>query len=176
MGEGGEREEEAAVVPLLTSMEQIQSVLSVAGAAGHGTMILFKKEVCRKCAALSPKFERLPRTYADRKTVWVMVNADKLNKAERAEWNLKSVPNIHYLGCSGKLLEQYEALGTVAEAIKDICAIEEKLGEVVEPGVKAMSLEDLGFKVPEAPPRKSTTGRTGKIIGAETRAGAYNPN
>ena len=43
-------------------------------------MIMFKKEVCRKCAALAPKFQRMAQKYEDRKFVWVMLNADKLSK------------------------------------------------------------------------------------------------
>lgn len=172
MGHGGNSEADV-VVPLLSSAEQLQSALSMAGAAGYGTMILFKKDMCRKCAALSPKFERLPRTYARRATAWVMVNADKLTKEERAEWMLKTVPSIHYVGSGGECLEQFEAVGSIVEVVERICEIEEKLATMLEPGVNAMSLEDLGFKVPEAPPRK--TAGTGRIISAaerDERAGA----
>jgi hypothetical protein len=43
-------------MPLLTTAEDLENVISKGSAAGYGVIVLFKKEVCRKCAALTPRF------------------------------------------------------------------------------------------------------------------------
>ena len=159
-------------VPLLASRDELHELISNAGAAGHGVMVLFKKEICRKCAALAPKYERLSRNYADRNIVWVMVNADKLTKAHRAEYNLKSVPALQYFSTTGECLIEYQALGGISEILVDVAAMAEKYGEVLEPGRTLLSAVDLDLRLNElaAAPAAATLS-TGRFIRADLRAG-----
>ena len=132
-------------IPVLTSNEQLEDVINKASAAGHGTMILFKKEVCRKCAALAPKFQRLPQKYTDRRMIWVMVNADKLDKAQRTKLGLKTVPAIEFWGKNGDRSEHYEALGSIADVMDHICGMAAKHSEMLEPGSLTPTLKGIGF-------------------------------
>jgi thiol-disulfide isomerase/thioredoxin len=158
-------------VPLLASRDELQELISNAGGAGHGVMVLFKKEICRKCAALAPKYERLSRNYADRNIVWVMVNADKLTKAHRAEYNLKSVPALQYFSTTGECLIEYQALGGISEILVDVAAMAEKYGEVLEPGRTVLSAVDLDLKLNELAAAPAPATLSGRLMRADSRAG-----
>lgn len=158
-------------VPLLASRDELQELISNAGGAGHGVMVLFKKEICRKCAALAPKYERLSRNYADRNIVWVMVNADKLTKAHRAEYNLKSVPALQYFSTTGEGLMEYQALGGISEILVDVAAMAEKYGEVLEPGRTLLSAVDLDLRLNELAAAPAPATLSGRLIRADSRAG-----
>lgn len=158
-------------VPLLASRDELQDLISSAGGAGYGVMVLFKKEICRKCAALAPKYERLSRNYADRNIVWVMVNADKLTKAHRAEYNLKSVPALQYFSTTGEGLVEYQAQGGISEILVDVAAMAEKYGEVLEPGRTVLSAVDLDLRLNELDAAPAPATLSGRLIRADSRAG-----
>lgn len=157
-------------MPLLTNHAQIQGLISKVGAKGYGCVVLYKKEVCRKCAALYPKFVRLQKStrHSERKLVWVMVNADKLDKTVRSQLGLKSVPAVQFYDKMGVCLEHYDAEGTISCVLGEIDELAEKYGDL-EPGLAVASLEELGLAelVPKAKPRP-----TGRIIRMDSRAGA----
>lgn len=130
---------------LLTNSEQLQDVINKAGASGHGTMVMFKKEVCRKCAALSPRFQRMPQRNKDRRILWVMVNVDKLDKTGCTEkWGLKQVPAIDFWGKNGERLERFAALGSVGEVIEHVSKMAATYGEILEPGTVTPTLKTVG--------------------------------
>ena len=138
-------EDEDLGVPLLTSGEQLQDVINKAGACGHGTMVMFKKEVCRKCAALSPRFQRMPQRNKDRRILWVMINVDKLDKTECTEkWGLKQVPAIDFWGKDGERLERFAALGSVGEVLEHVSKMVATYGEILEPGAATPTLKAVG--------------------------------
>jgi thioredoxin-like negative regulator of GroEL len=152
-------------VPLLASKDELQEIIRKAGSEGQGVLVLFKMQQCRKCSLLAPKFERLARDYGDRNTVWVMVNADKMDKSHRAEYNLKIVPAVQYFSKSGERLVEYIAVSGISQVLVDVGAMVEKHGEVRQTGRSS----DLRATFEEgAEPQPVSTRR---LIRSDLRAG-----
>jgi hypothetical protein len=112
---------------------------------------------------------QMRQKHSSRKSLWVMVNADTLEREKRESMGIKTVPAVLYYGKGGNVLEHYTADGNIATVVTEINQMAEKYGEAVEEGTKAKSLKDVGLVYEEPKPKPAPTGR---LIRRESRAGA----
>ena len=158
-------------VPLLASKDELQEIIRKAGSEGQGVLVLFKMQQCRKCSVLAPKFERLARDYGDRNTVWVMVNADKMDKAHRAEYNLKIVPAVQYFSKSGERLVEYIAVSVISQVLVDVGAMVEKHSEVRQTGRSSDLIFEEGAEPRPLSMSQSAPVSATRLIRSDLRAG-----
>ena len=97
-----------AYVSAVKSGDQWSEALATASENGSLLVVIFKKDFCRKCAAMKPKFAQLARDYADRDVMWVEVDGIKLGKELREQLKLTKVPSFQVWE-HGRVLEHFDA-------------------------------------------------------------------
>ena len=99
--------------------EQWSELVATAGESGQLLVVMFKKDFCRKCAAMKPKFARLAMHNNDRNVRWADVDGAKLGKDLRKQLNLDRVPTFQVWG-EGRVLEHFEADTDLATTVRKL--------------------------------------------------------
>ena len=101
-------ERTAADLHCVKAEGQWRELMAVAAESRSTLMVFFKKDFCRKCAAMKPKFAKLSREFEDRDVMWAEVDGVKIGKDLRTELKLSKVPSFQ-IWSQGRVVEQFEA-------------------------------------------------------------------
>ena len=99
---------ERTELTVVQNSDQWKELAANAAESGSVLIVMFKKEFCRKCAAMKPKFAKLARQHAHQDIVWAEVDGVKLGKDLRKELKLEKVPSFQVWG-QGRTLEHFDA-------------------------------------------------------------------
>mmetsp|Transcript_27850 Transcript_27850/g.40979 ORF Transcript_27850/g.40979 Transcript_27850/m.40979 type:complete len:228 (-) Transcript_27850:37-720(-) len=112
-------------VSVVKSDDQWHELMAATAESGSTLVVLFKKDFCRKCAAMKPKFAKLARAYSGRGVVWAEVDGVKLGKALRTELKLAKVPSFQIWG-QGRVLEHFDADMDLSQTVLNISELVDK--------------------------------------------------
>jgi thiol-disulfide isomerase/thioredoxin len=99
--------------------EQWSELVATAAESGQLLVVMFKKDFCRKCVAMKPKFARLAMHNNNRNVMWADVDGVKLGKDLRKQLNLDRVPTFQVWG-EGRVLEHFEADTDLATTVSKL--------------------------------------------------------
>jgi len=89
---------EGARVAVVRAEDQWHELVAIAAETGSTLVVFFKKDFCRKCAAMKPKFAKLASEYVESDALWAEVDGVKLGKALRDELGIQRVPSFQIWG------------------------------------------------------------------------------
>ncbi|KAJ1480633.1 hypothetical protein T484DRAFT_1956164 [Baffinella frigidus] len=154
-------------------MERAKQI--VAEVEGHGAFIamLWTKEFCRKCMAITPKFDRLREEFKGRNIVFVEMPTGKVGKEMRLQYGVVVAPTMT-LCLNGVVIEDYVPGTELADVPKKLLSLLDKhvpQTEVQKKGFGAM-MEAL-YKTDNPPKKKAAEKKEGASSGpAAARNGA----
>ena len=102
-----ERARGAPRVRVVNSPGEWSELLAAGSDSGSMVMVFFKKEFCRKCEAMRPKFAKLSRDLSGLDVQWAEANGVKLGKELRTQLKLNNVPSFQ-LWSRGEMLEHFD--------------------------------------------------------------------
>ena len=108
-------------------------------------VVLFKKDFCRKCAAMKPKFAKVALRNIDRQVMWAEVDGVKLGKDLREQLKLEKVPTFQVWG-RGQVLEHFEAESDLTATVRMLETVVDRHAGASDPPADlsdASLLEDL---------------------------------
>ena len=136
---------EASHVQSIKNGEQWNEIVAAAGESGMLLVVLFKKDFCRKCAAMKPKFAKVALRNIDRQVMWAEVDGVKLGKDLREQLKLEKVPTFQVWG-RGQVLEHFEAESDLTATVRMLETVVDRHAGVSDPPADlsdASLLEDL---------------------------------
>ena len=102
-----ERARGAPRVRVVNSPGEWSELLAAGSDSGSMVMVFFKKEFCRKCEAMRPKFAKLSRDLSGLDVQWAEANGVKLDKDLCTQLKLNNVPSFQ-LWSRGEMLEHFD--------------------------------------------------------------------
>lgn len=138
---------ERTEVSVVKSDDQWHELMAAAAESGSTLVVLFKKDFCRKCAAMKPKFAKLANAYYGRGVIWAEVDGIKLGRELRSELKLVKVPSFQVWG-QGRVLEHFDADMDLAKTVSLINVMVEKhSGGAGAVPPESLLLRDLNSRV-----------------------------
>lgn len=123
---------EANHVQIVNNGEQWNEMVATAGESGMLLVALFKKDFCRKCAAMKPKFAKVALRNNDREVMWAEVDGVKLGKDLRKQLNLDKVPTFQVWG-KGQVLEHFDADSDLAATVRKLQTVVDSHAGAIDP-------------------------------------------
>ena len=162
--------------------ERAKQIMEQVGDHGALIAMLWTKDFCRKCMAITPKFDKMREEFKGRNIVFVEMPTGKVDKAMRLEYGVTVAPTMT-LCLDGVVIEQYVPG-------KDLAHVPAKLLELLNKHVPETEVQKKGFgammealyKTDNPPAKKRGIGSLGdarkeeggtgsSVLGADRRSG-----
>jgi thiol-disulfide isomerase/thioredoxin len=117
--------------------ERGQAIVDRVQAQGAMIAMLWTKDFCRKCMAITPKFSKLTKEFKGRNVVFVEMPTGKISKEMRLSYDVKVAPTMTLVGAGG-----------VVEAYipgKDLSRVPADLQELIAKHVPETETQQAGF-------------------------------
>ena len=167
-----ERARGAPRVRVVNSPGEWSELLAAGSDSGSMVMVFFKKEFCRKCEAMKPKFAKLSRDLSGLDVQWAEANGVKLGKDLCTQLKLNKVPSFQ-LWSRGEMLEHFDAeidLTKSVDKIREVLVQHADAHEVSdETLLRDLSLASIGVENVQAPGSSAVKGTGTRVREVERR-------